>query len=117
MHTVVETPEFETCLKALKASAAERKTIIDTLAANPEAGEEIQGTGGARKVRFAMPKKGRGKSGGYRVITFYSGKDIPVFLLSAYQKGKKDDLTQQERNQLKQVLGLLVEAYRGRIRR
>jgi hypothetical protein len=41
-------------------------------------------------VRFAG--KGKGKSGGYRVITFYSGSDIPVFLLNMFAKNEKADL-------------------------
>lgn len=114
MHTVVEMPEFEKCVKSLKISEAERKEIIDAIATNPQAGDEIQGTGGARKIRLPVPSKGKGKSGGYRVITFYSGDDIPVFVLSAYEKGKKDTLTQKEKNILKLVLGLVAEEYRGR---
>ena len=38
------------------------------------AGDVIEGTGGARKLRFAG--KGKGKRGGFRVITFFSGADI-----------------------------------------
>jgi hypothetical protein len=55
----------------------EREAVVETIANNPAAGDEISGTGGARKVRVAG--RGKGKSGGYRVITFYSGKDLPVF--------------------------------------
>ncbi len=47
------------------------------MANHPEAGDEISGTGGARKIRVAG--RGKGKSGGYSVITFYSGKDVPVW--------------------------------------
>lgn len=46
--------------------------IVCYLAADPMAGDEIAGTGGCRKVRFAG--RGNGKSGGYRTITFYTGK-------------------------------------------
>ena len=48
------------------------------------------GTGGARKVRFA--KTGHGKSGGYRVITYYGGDDIPVFLMDVYAKGARQSI-------------------------
>ena len=82
------------------------------IAANPDAGKEIRGSGGARKVRFAG--KGKGKSGGYRVITFYSGEDIPVFLLNLFAKNEKADLSQAERNELKTVLAGLADAYRRR---
>ncbi len=54
---------------------------------NPRAGVQIAGTGGARELRVAG--RGRGKGGGYRVITFYSGEDVPVFLPTLYSKGKR----------------------------
>ncbi|OHC83162.1 MAG: hypothetical protein A3G73_03315 [Rhodospirillales bacterium RIFCSPLOWO2_12_FULL_67_15] len=69
---------------------------------------------GARKVRFAG--RGKGKSGGYRVITFFSGPDIPVFLLNVFAKGDKADLSQGERNALRAVLGELVDWYKMGVR-
>jgi hypothetical protein len=86
MQTVVETEAYLRDAKAAKLSDDERKEIVNFIAANPGAGHEIPGTGGARKVRFAG--KGKGKSGGYRVITFYSGEDIPVFLLNVFAKNE-----------------------------
>jgi mRNA-degrading endonuclease RelE of RelBE toxin-antitoxin system len=59
--------------------------LVDFLAANPTAGVEIAGTGGCRKVRFAG--RGKGKSGGYRIITFYIGARLPVFLITVFSKG------------------------------
>jgi hypothetical protein len=79
------------------------------------AGNLIQGSGGARKVRFAG--RGKGKSGGYRVITFYSGARLPVFLLTVFGKAQKIDLTQAERNELRRELAGLVEDYRKGVRR
>ena len=81
------------------------------IAANPAAGKPIEGTGGARKVRFAG--KGKGKSGGYRVITFFTGADIPVFLLNVFAKNEKTDLAPKERCVLKSVLADTVETYRS----
>ena len=112
MQTVVETETYLRDTKAAKLSDDERKEIVNFIAANPGAGHEIPGTGGARKVRFAG--KGKGKSGGYRVITFYSGEDIPVFLLNVFAKNEKTDLSQTERNQFKTVLAALADAYRRR---
>ncbi len=53
MHTVVETEEYLKDAKAAKLTKAEQDAIVDYIAENPMAGEEIPGTGGARKVRFA----------------------------------------------------------------
>ena len=91
-------------------TATEREVVIMLLAANPSAGVEVPGTGGARKIRIAG--RGKGKSGGYRVITFYSGRDIPVFLLNVFSKGDRVDLTQAERNELRKELAGLAEDYR-----
>jgi hypothetical protein len=84
---------------------------VTWIAANPAAGKPIEGTGGARKVRFAG--KGKGKSGGYRVITFFTGADIPVFLLNVFAKNEKTDLAPKERRVLKSVLADMVETYRS----
>ncbi|MCH8111152.1 MAG: type II toxin-antitoxin system RelE/ParE family toxin [Proteobacteria bacterium] len=106
MHTVVETPEY----LRQRIPEAERNAIADYLARNPTAGELIPGTGGARKVRFAM--KGRGKSGGYRVITYFGGVEIPLFILTAYKKGERANLSAAQRNALRKVLSALTREYR-----
>lgn len=85
------------------------------MAAEPDAGDVMPGTGGARKLRWSG--RGKGKRGGLRVITFYSGPPVPVFLLAAFGKGKKIDLSAAERNELRVVLGDLVAEYRTGIRR
>jgi hypothetical protein len=113
MQTVIETELFLRDAKSAGLSDEERDAIVNFVAANPDAGNEIRGTGGARKLRFAG--KGKGKSGGYRVITFYSGDDIPVFLLNIFAKNEKIDLSQAERNELKTVLTTLADTYRRRI--
>jgi hypothetical protein len=68
--------------------------IIDTIATDPSCGDEIKGTGGFRKVR--IPGRGKGKSGGYRMVTFFSGPNIPVFLIDIYSKAAKANLTAAE---------------------
>lgn len=114
MISVVETPDYLADSKAAGLTEAERIKIVDFLMANPTAGAEIPGTGGARKVRFAG--RGKGKSGGYRVITFYSGDDVPVFLLNIFYKGDRVDLTQAERNALRKELADLADDYRKGVR-
>ena len=74
----------------------------------------IPGTGGARKVRIGG--KGKGKSGGYRVITYYAGADLPVFLIGVFAKGQRVDLSQAERNELRHELMGLADDYRKGMR-
>ena len=115
MHTVVETPSYLADAKAAGLTERERVAVVEMLADRPEAGDEIAGTGGARKVRVAG--RGKGKSGGYRVITFYSGKAVPVFLLAIYPKGEKANLSKAERNELKSILADIVREYRKEAKR
>ena len=69
LHVVAELPQFVRDADAAGLFNAERRLIVDTIASQPLAGDEIRGSGGVRKVRFAG--RGKGKSGGYRVVTAY----------------------------------------------
>lgn len=112
MQTIVELPEFIKCIKRLGLSDEERKFIIDFIASNPNAGAKISGTGGMRKLRVAG--RGKGKSGGYRAITFFSGVDIPVFLITIYGKDQKGNITAAEKNIMRSLSGAIIEAYRSK---
>ena len=65
------------------------------LSVHPEAGDVIRGTGGVRKIRWAM--RGRGKRGGSRVVYYWLTKEDRIYLLTVYAKGAKDDLAAAER--------------------
>jgi hypothetical protein len=82
------------------------------IAANPEAGEIIPETGGVRKIRWALP--GMGKRGGARVIYYYHNESLPIFLLSAYSKSRKENLSKAEQNAMKRLLPILVAGYPGK---
>ena len=109
LHTVIETPEFLAGARRALTDA-ERTGLIDFLAANPMAGDLIPGSGGARKVRWGA--KGKGRRGGARAITYYGGRDVPVFLLAVFSKGERADLSMAERNELRAVLASLAAIYR-----
>jgi hypothetical protein len=79
--------------------------------AGPNGRRRNRRTGGARRLRFAG--KGKGKSGGYRVITFFTGTDVPVFLLNIFAKNENTDLKPRERRVLKTVLADIVKTYRS----
>lgn len=87
---------------------AEREDIIDYLARNPTAGVLIPGTGGARKLRWK--REGKGKSGGYRVITYWAGNLLPVFLLDVNSKSHRADLSAAGRNTLRTLIPEMVRA-------
>jgi hypothetical protein len=109
LHAVVETPEFVSGAKRV-LTEAERMELINLLANNPSAGDIMQGTGAARKLRLSA--RGKGKSGGARAITFYAGPDVPLFLMAIFGKGEKANLSKAERNELRDVLASIATAYR-----
>lgn len=111
--TVVETPEFLAATRKL-LSEDERAALLDHLARNPDAGDLIQGTGGLRKLRWAV--EGRGKRGGARVIYFFHDVDIPLFALTAYAKNENANLSRKDRNDFRRLVKSLVETY-GRTRK
>ena len=115
MHAVIQTPYFLADAKAAGVEAGELVDIVATIARDPQAGDLIPGTGGARKVRIAA--KGKGKSGGYRVITYYASDDVPVFLLRLVSKGQRADISQGERNEVRQALATIADDYREGVRR
>lgn len=112
MHTVCELKSFRRDAAASGMAQEEIDDLVDTLSHNPTAGDEIQGTGGCRKVRVAG--RGKGKSGGYRAITFYSGEELPVFLITVFSKGERSDLSKADRNDLAALTQELKAAYQNK---
>ena len=95
--TVVESPSFSREAERI-LSEWEKTEIISYLAAHPEEGDEIPGTGGLRKIRFASQQKG--KRGGYRAIYFFYNESAPIFLLGVYSKSSQKDLTAEQKRVL-----------------
>ena len=88
MRTVAETPIFQRYSAEVWAEV-EREEFVSFIAANPEAGSVIRGSGGCRKVRWSTA--GQGKSGGARVI-YFNAEDATIWLLIVYKKAKFDNL-------------------------
>ena len=109
--TVVETERFLKDVRPL-LSDAERAELVAFIATNPEAGEVIPETGGVRKARWALA--GKGKRGGARVIYYHHSERLPVFLLAAYAKNEKANLSRAERNAMKRLVPILVAGYAAR---
>lgn len=113
MHTVCELHSFRRAADQAGMTEDEVRRLIDYLARNPLAGGEMAGTGGCRKLRWAG--RGKGKSGGYRIITFYTGVTMPVFLITVFSKGERANLSKGERNQLAGITADLVAEYNKRV--
>ena len=96
----IETPIFTRLVQDLLSDDEYRELQI-ALIVQPDLGPVIQGSGGLRKVRWALP--GRGKRGGVRVIYYLATQDR-IFMVFIYSKGKQDDLSAAQLKVLRQLI-------------
>ena len=108
--TVAELGEYQRRAEKLLAES-ERQDIVNYVAAFPKAGDLIVGTGGVRKLRWR--RGGKGKSGGVRVIYYFHSERIPLYLLTVFAKNERADLSQAERNNLSELVEILVDTTLG----
>lgn len=104
-RTFVELPMFRSKWKALGLSDEDLKRLQEEILLDPKAGAVMRGTGGIRKMRFAFEH--RGKSGSVRVIYIDFEVHEKIYLLTAYPKNEKDNLTKAERNDLRELVKVL----------
>jgi hypothetical protein len=114
MHTVIETSVFIADCDDAGLTDDERMEIVSETAKDPGAGILIRGTGGARKRRFAG--RGKGKSGGYRTVSYFSAPEIPVVLLLLIDKGERENMSKAEQNAIAKELASFAENYRAGVR-
>ena len=103
----VELPSFRADWKSLGLTEADLQKLQEELLANPTVGKMMKETGGVRKMRFAFEH--RGKSGSIRVIYIDFEVHEKLFLLTAYPKSEKDNLSKAERNELKKLVHILEQ--------
>jgi hypothetical protein len=110
IHTVVETPAFTARAAKIGVTLVELAGIYDQYASTPDYGQIVRNTGGLRKGRIA--KAATGKSGGYRVFSFFADHMSPVFLLWIIDKSDDDTLTDAQ----EQVFKTLTTALKKELR-
>ena len=101
----VERPSFRNAWKSLGLADGDFRRLQEELLADPRLGSVMQGTGGVRKMRFAL--ENQGKSGSVRIIYVDFVIHEKLYLLTAYPKSEKDNLTKAERNELKKLVEIL----------
>ena len=107
-RTFVMTTVFDKQWKSMGLHDSDLKRLQQELLNNPKTGSVIQGTGRLRKMRF--PIEGRGKSSSIRVTYVdFTAYNI-VYLIYAYPKSEKDNLTKEERNNIKKMIDAIEEA-------
>ena len=106
-HSFIELPLFRSKWKSLGLTDDDLRRLQEQILADPKIGDVMQGTGGVRKMRFAFEH--RGKSGSIRVIYIDFEVYEKIFLITAYPKNEKDNLTKSECNEIRQLIGILEE--------
>ena len=98
-------PEFDRKWKDMGLTDRELKALQEELTINPQKGDVMQGTGGLRKIRVAF--EGKGKSGSARVCYVDFAVYERIYLITAYSKDEKDNLSKAERNEVKKLIHIL----------
>ncbi|QSH91572.1 addiction module toxin RelE [Treponema medium] len=102
------TKEFDRMWKLLGLDDDDLSSLEIYLCKNPKLGDVMEGTGGIRKLRWALA--GKGKSGGVRVIYFDIAFSKHIYLLTAFPKNLKENLSRRERNQMKNLVDAIKNA-------
>ena len=111
LHGIAELPTYVRLAEKL-LSVEERQDLINYLAEHPKSGDVMEGTGGVRKLRWR--RGGQGKSGGVRVIYYFHDDLMPLYLLTLFAKGDKANLTKAERNELADLIDVLISIWKER---
>ena len=105
-------PEFDHQWQRLGLGDNELRQLQEALLQNPKAGAVIQGTKGLRKIRIAF--EGHGKRGSGRVAYVDFAIYEAIYLITAYPKNEKDNLSKAERNEVAKVIVRLEQGLKER---
>ena len=107
IRTFIEVPLFSKRWAEIGLGEEELLALQIMLLKDPQSGPVMEGTGGIRKVRF--PLENKGKSGSVRVCyTDFEEYEV-TYLITAFTKNDKDNLTQDEKNVLKKLVKALKQ--------
>ena len=105
----LEAPAFTRYVSSYLSDDEYRK-LQNRLAAAPELGDLMPGTGGFRKLRWADARRGKGRRGGLRVIYYYFPREQQIWLMTLYDKDEASDLTPKQRQALKSAIEIELRA-------
>lgn len=112
LHTVAETSGFLRDAKDASVTEAEHERIVSAVSASPDAGVEVVGSGGVRKVRIAG--RGKGKSGGFRIMVAYVWPGAPAYVLALLSKGDDENFSAADVGGMKTLTTSIREYWRAR---
>ena len=102
----IYTAPFRSCWKAMGLDDSDLLTLEKILLENPQKGDVIEGTGGARKMRIQL-NDNKGKSGGGRVIYLDVFEKERLYLLFAYPKNVQENLTADQKKSIAEMIELI----------
>jgi hypothetical protein len=105
-------PEFDRQWHKMGLGDNELRQLQETLLENPKTGDVIRGTKGLRKIRIAF--EGKGKSGGGRVVYVDFAFYETIYLITAYPKNEKDNLSKAEQNAIAKMIVRLEQGLKER---
>lgn len=103
---IFATQTYERAIRRL-LSENSRREMENVIVADPTEASVVPGTGGIRKLRWAG--SGRGKRGGIRTIYFYHTRSEAVYMLTAYAKADRDDLSSADKKVLTRLVAEIKE--------
>jgi hypothetical protein len=107
---IVSLPGYESDVSAL-LSQDERIAMEFYIACAPEDHPIIPGSGGFRKARWA--RRGKGKSGGFRVIYFFLARPEQIYMAAMYAKARKETLSASDQKALAKLATHIKNAAKG----
>jgi len=94
--------KFDDKWNGLKLTDDDLIPLEKYLSENPDAGDVIQGTGGLRKLRWALPDSS--KSGGARILYLDIVIKERIYMIDLFAKNEKENLTKAEKNNMKKLV-------------
>ncbi|HWE97639.1 MAG TPA: hypothetical protein VG269_27030 [Tepidisphaeraceae bacterium] len=111
--TLIQLSGFAALWRSQKLSDENLQLLESAIMHDPASAPVMKGTGGPRKIRFAPPGRGKGKSGSLRVGYAQFPDHKLVLLVTMFLKSSQENLSAEERNQIKTVLGVIAEKLRN----
>lgn len=97
----IMTGEFDKAWSDMGLNDCHLKELQEMILSDPEVGQVVTGTGGLRKMRFAINS---GKSGGARVLYVDLVLSCEIYLITAYPKSKTENITMAQKNAIKKMI-------------
>lgn len=105
-YNIIITPaferEFKPLLKKYKSLKSDLVNLFSSLEINPKQGKPLGKD--CYKIRMAISGKGKGKSGGARIITCVRVTAEKIYLISIYDKSEKEDISDKQLNELLKLI-------------